>query len=252
VLVGGWAPFFLIDEFGRGGFSHVGSIDIDIAVNPELVRNDEYSTIVDLIQERGYSMRSGKDNQPIAFSFQKEIRSKWDGRSYMISIDFLTSATNDSGDHRHRKVQSSLPARIAKGCDIAFDHNFDKEIHGTLPENGNSIARIKMLDIVGCIGMKGVVLGERYKEKDAYDIFSVISQCLDNPGAVAQVVRPFQTEESMVLGIKNIRDKFRAIDAEGPSWVGAFLSSGDEEQRKRDQAESYALVRRFLRELDAP
>ncbi|MDD1771931.1 MAG: hypothetical protein LUQ09_03340 [Methanomassiliicoccales archaeon] len=109
-----------------------------------------------------------------------------------------------------------------------------------------------MLDIVGCIGMKGVVLGERYKEKDAYDIFSVISQCLDNPGAVAQVVRPFQTEESMVLGIKNIRDKFRAIDAEGPSWVGAFLSSGDEEQRKRDQAESYALVRRFLRELDAP
>lgn len=44
VLVGGWAPFFLIEEFGRGGFPHVGSIDIDIAVNPELVRNDEYAS----------------------------------------------------------------------------------------------------------------------------------------------------------------------------------------------------------------
>jgi len=46
VLVGGWAPYFLIDEFGRGGYAHVGSIDIDIAVNPELVENDGYSNIV--------------------------------------------------------------------------------------------------------------------------------------------------------------------------------------------------------------
>jgi len=252
VLVGGWAPFFLIDEFGRGGFAHIGSIDIDIAVNPTSVRDDEYSAIVDLIQDRGYSIRHGRDGKPIPFSFEKEVRSMSDGRCYPISIDFLTCATDGPGDHRHRRVQPSLPARITNGCDIAFDHNFEKEICGTLPGNGRSSARIKMLDIIGCIGMKGVVLGERYKEKDAYDIFSVISQCLDDPGAVARTIKPFMAEDGMNLGISNIRGKFNTIDAEGPSWVGNFLSSGDEEQKKRDQAESYVSVQRFIRELDAP
>jgi hypothetical protein len=165
VLIGGWAPFFLINEYGRGGFPHVGSIDIDFAVDPELVENDGYSTIVDLIQDRGYSMRHGSDGQPIMFSFEKGIISRADGREYPISIDFLTYAPNLSGNHRHRKVQSTLPARIANGCDIAFQHNFKKEIRGTLPGDGESSAQVKMLDISGCIGMKGVVLGERYKEK---------------------------------------------------------------------------------------
>jgi len=105
---------------------------------------------------------------------------------------------------------------------------------------------------LSCVGMKGVVLGERYKEKDAYDIFAVISQCLENPSAVGKEVRPFLDEVSMGLGISNIRDKFRAIDAEGPSWVANFLSSVDAEQKKRDQAESFTLVKRFLRELETP
>lgn len=250
VLVGGWAPFFLIDEFGRGGRPHVGSIDIDIAVNPELVENDGYSTIVDLIQDRGYSMRHGSDGQPIMFSFEKGITSIDDGKEYSISIDFLTCASDESGNHRHRRIQSSLPARIANGCDIAFQHNFKKEIRGTLPGDGESSAKVQMLDISGCIGMKGVVLGERYKEKDAYDVFSVISQCLANPSEVGQVVKPFLAESSMRMDIGNIRHKFRSIEAEGPSWVGNFLHSSDEEQKKRAQAESYVLVKQFLRGCD--
>jgi len=223
------APFFLIEEFGRGDFSHVGSIDIDIAVNPELVRDDEYSTIVDLIEERGYSLRRGVDGQPIVFSFEREISSRVDGRSYRISIDFLTSTTVNSGNHRHRRVQPSLPARIANGCDIEFQHNFKKEVRGTLPDGGEARAQIQMLDIAGCIGMKGVVLGERYKEKDAYDIFSVMSQCLDGPAAVARKVRPFLAEQSMGLGMTNIKDKFRSVEAEGLhgwglSWPTLMLS----------------------------
>lgn len=244
------APFFLIEEFGRGDFSHVGSIDIDIAVNPELVGDDEYSTIVDLIEERGYSLRRGVDGQPIVFSFEREISSRVDGRSYRISIDFLTSTTVNSGNHRHRRVQPSLPARIANGCDIEFQHNFKKEVRGTLPDGGEARAQIQMLDIAGCIGMKGVVLGERYKEKDAYDIFSVMSQCLDGPAAVARKVRPFLAEQSMGLGMTNIKDKFRSVEAEGPTWVGTFLANADAEQKKRYQAESYASAKRFLRELD--
>ncbi|MCE5297088.1 MAG: hypothetical protein LLG16_08315 [Euryarchaeota archaeon] len=88
VLVGGWAPFFLIEEFGRGGITHVGSVDIDLAVNPELMRDDEYSTIIDLVQERGYTESRGKDGQTISFSFEKKVVSRSNGVVYPISIDF--------------------------------------------------------------------------------------------------------------------------------------------------------------------
>lgn len=194
-------------------------------------------------------MRRGRDGQPIIFSFERAIASRVDERVHIISVDFLTCPTGDAGNHRHRRVQPSLPARIANGCDMAFEHNFSKEIRGTLPGNGEARAQIRMLDIAGCIGMKGIVLGERYKEKDAYDIFSVISQCPDGPAAVAQEIRPFLEEQSMELGIANINEKFRSIDAEGPSWVGTFMADHDVEQKMRNQAESYALTRRFLREL---
>lgn len=40
-------------------------------------------------------------------------------------------------------------------------------------------------------------LGERYKEKDAYDLFSVISQCLEGPESVGSRVLPFMDERSM-------------------------------------------------------
>jgi hypothetical protein len=52
VLIGGWAPYLILEEFGEGGafqddafqadafevgFIHVGSIDIDLVVDPNLV-----------------------------------------------------------------------------------------------------------------------------------------------------------------------------------------------------------------------
>jgi hypothetical protein len=55
----------------------------------------------------------------------------------------------------------------------------------------------------------------------------------------------------MKLGVGNIRHKFRSIEAEGPSWVGNFLYSSDEEQKKRAQAESYILVKQFLNSCDS-
>ena len=107
-----------------------------------------------------------------------------------------------------------------------------------------------MLDIAGCIGMKGVVLGERYKEKDAYDIFSVISQCLADPNEVGLAIKPYIAERSMAIGLENIRQKFRSIGSEGPSWVGNFMFSSDEHQKERAQAESYILVKQFLKGID--
>lgn len=248
VLVGGWVPYLLIDEFGRDDFKHVGSIDIDLAVDPTEIDSDAYASIVELIEGRGYENRLGRDENPIIFSYTRSVPSPIDGKEHAIGVDFLTSAAPDSGRHRHRAVQPGLPARIAGGCELAFSHNIDRKITGTLPGDGEAIENIKMLDIAGCIGMKGIVLGERYKEKDAYDLYSVIRYSLDSPTAVADHVRPQLADKIMNDGIDVIKHKFRNISAEGPSWTANFQSL-DPEVKKREQAAAFVTVQEFLEAL---
>jgi len=245
VLVGGWVPYLLIDEFGRKDFKHVGSIDIDLAVNPEQIDGGAYATIADKMESRGYRNRLDREGNRIAYSFAKSVQSPVDGKEHAIAVDFLTYASPDSGKHRHRTVQAGLPARIANGCELAFRYNYPRKIAGTLPGNGEAEEFLSMLDIPGCLGMKGIALGERYKEKDAYDIYSVIGYCLENPMEVAKKVKPHLEDEDLRASIDVIEKKFRNIKAEGPSWVGIFTSI-DPELRQREQAAAYATVREFL------
>ena len=249
VLVGGWAPFFLLKEYGNEEFQHIGSIDIDLAVNPSLISQEEYATIIELIEDRGYTQRKGKTGEPVLFSYAKDMTSPLNGKSYTIQVDFLTSEMKKT-KHRHRKVQGDLPARIAKGCDLAFEHHRDIEIVGTLPDGAKTHGYIKVIDLVGCIGMKGNVLGERYKEKDAYDIFTVVGHCLGAAEEVANQVRPHMDAPSMRTGLVNIADKFRSERAEGPTWTAMFLEPTSNKMRDRAQAEAFITMQRFLRALN--
>ena len=245
VLVGGWVPFFLIEEFGRGDFKHVGSIDIDLAVDPEKVDREAYAGIVELIERRGYINRTDREGRQILFSFYKSVPSPVDQKNYDISVDFLTPEMQKTGRHRHVKVQSDLPARIVPGCSIAFRHNITKKLKGILPNNGEAIEDIRTLNIVGSLGMKGIVLGLAYREKDAYDIYSVISQCLDNPSEVAREVKLHLSDTEIEHGIDAIRQRFRDINAEGPAWVANFISQDTEEQ-KRIKAKVSVIMQEFL------
>ncbi len=194
VLVGGWVPYLLIEKYGRGDFAHVGSIDIDLAVDPKGIDAEKYATIVELIRERDYKPRLDKNGDPILFSFSKELISTEDGRPYKIWVDFLT-------------------ARGERGRAICLQ-GLRKDVRSLL----NTILRLEskvcctgvsILDIPGCPGMKGITLGERYKEKDAYDIYSAATQCLGGGAEVAGQVNGFLGEELMKRGIDYIKEKFR-------------------------------------------
>ena len=248
VIVGGWVPYFLIEESGRDDFQHVGSIDIDLAVNPDKIDQDAYATMIELIERRGYVQRIHNE-QPILFSYEKDFLSDIEKQNYKIQLDFLTSKSFEKG-HRHRRIQSDLQARITDGCDIAFKHNFVKTIKAKLPQNGEAVVEIRMLDMSGCLGMKGIVLGEAYREKDAYDIFSVVSQCLGSPLQVAEELKPNIEDPDIYRGIQNIKNKFRDIRAEGPAWVANFLQPSDDIAKERIIAEAFVTIKQFLEGLE--
>jgi hypothetical protein len=252
VLIGGWTPFLLVRDLGRGGFRHVGSIDIDLAVDPGRVDVEGYASIVDIMTRRGYGQRRARDGQPVPSSFTKAITVVEGGAAQHVQVDFLTSAGPAQGAHRHRRVQSALPARVAEGCELAFAHNAPRRIEGVLPGDGEARAEVRAFDVTGCLAMKGIALGARYQEKDAYDIHSVIAHCLSGPEEVAAAVAPHMGEPAVGRGIGAIGERFRSIRAEGPSWVATFLHPTDRTAWERAAAAAYADVRAFLGALGLP
>jgi len=248
VLVGGWAPYFILERFKEpeNKFEHIGSIDIDLAINPAMIDARKYASIVELITKRGYTPRLDRVGNITPFSFERTITVNKE--EYAISVDFLSTEYNMliEKKHRHRRIQPDLLARTMHGCEIVLDHYFEHEITGILPGDGEIAIKLKVADVVGVITTKGIVLGERYNEKDAYDIYVVIANYKNGPRSVAEEVRPYLDNKLVKEAIENIEERFTDIKSPGPSWVANFFS-GDEETRRRRTTDAFMNVSEFLR-----
>jgi hypothetical protein len=228
VLVGGWVPYFLLQRHqpAEDPFVHVGSIDIDLAVDPAAVDGAEYATIVELLAERGYRPTPDRRGTPVPYSFDRTVPSPITHKPYTIRIDFLTHLDAPSSGRGHgAPIQDDLFARKTKGCEVAFRHQEQFDLTGTLPEGGRIVVPIRMANIVGSLTMKGIVVGERYREKDAYDIYALLAHYGQGPREVAAAMRPHAVDPLVADALARIRQAFVSRDANGPAWTAAFLVS---------------------------
>jgi hypothetical protein len=227
VLVGGWVPYFLLERHRAGDdpFVHVGSIDIDLAVDPAGVSEPQYATIVELLRSRGYRPVTTRRGPPVPAGFERVVQSPVTDKPYTIRVDFLAPLGAPSATRREPPllVQDGLLARKLKGCDVAFRHQTRLELSGELPDGGRMTASLRMSDVVGCVTMKGIVLGERYREKDAYDLYAVMAHYAGGPGAVAELIRPHLKEPLVQEAIARIREAFATRASHGPAWAASFL-----------------------------
>jgi hypothetical protein len=262
VLIGGWAPYLILEHFGQPGqeffdaevafdadvtfgkFTHVGSIDIDLVVDPDLVDTDQYSTIVELLLARGYTPEM---DQP--FQFQRPIRSSRDRQEYLIRVDFLTPRPlpGQGRSHRHRQVQRDLQARTLQGAEVALSHWFWYDLRTQLPDGAQALVRLKVADLIASLVLKGIAIGERYAEKDAYDIYALCAHYRGGPTAVAEALKPYLNEDPVSRGLRSIAQKFRELDAEGPTWVAEFISGGDAGTAARIRQDAFMTVREVCR-----
>ena len=247
VLVGGWVPYLLLREYQNptANFQHVGSVDIDIAVNPNVVNKERYSSLIALIQQRGYTLKDGS-----RFSFVKTVQTT--RGEEQIQIDFLGPEYGGSTrSHRHQTVQDEFFLRKARGADIVFDQAIPLTLEGKLPNGGEGKTTIQLANIVGAVTMKGIVMGSRYKEKDAYDLASLVLYYKDGPISVADEVRPYMENGLVKESLDFIREKFRSREAEGPTWFADFQESIGE-AREQFKTQAYLEVQRFLLALYEP
>lgn len=242
-LVGGWVPYFLLKHFKRkdNPFEHVGSIDIDLVIDFTKISEEQYAGIVELLKNRNYTAREDKRGKIIPFSFERTLQ------GITLAIDFLAGEYGGTTKkHRHQQVQSDLLARKARGADLLPKHHLLLQLDGHLPDGGHHHCDLRMGNLVSILSMKGITIAERYKEKDAYDIYSLIAHYKEGANSCFEEVAPFCAKGLVREGIQSICEKFATEKSVGPVWAALFMEPDNPAVAKTKQIEVYQQVIPFV------
>lgn len=221
VLIGGWVPFF----FGRpDGPSHIGSLDIDLMVDHEAIKGRTRELLDRLDAGHFYHSYSGP-----RFSFCRDVP-RSGNEPLVVKLDLVTSDFYLNGEPvRYRKLRQ-LTLRTARAGGIAL---LDP-VPVTIDHFGAPV-RFRLVNPVGFLVLKGMVMAERERPKDFYDVHALLSNCLLPVEAIVEAVRGLAhpvAEE----GMRKIRAKFRDAEAAGPYGVVNFFGTDGEGSRARREA----------------
>jgi hypothetical protein len=238
VLIGGWVPDFLFPGVDP---PHVGSMDIDLALDHTKITEAGYETIANLLTERGY--RPG--DQP--YKFYRTIESG--GTKVEVEVDLLAGEYEGTGrGRRHQRVQD-IKARKARGCDLAFDMFEEISVTGTLPGGGKDTVTLRVASVVSFLVMKGMALEDRIKEKDAWDIYHCLRSYPGGLVALIAEIKPHISNNLVREGFEKIGTKFASIEHIGPQWVANFDEIDDSEERDLRVRDAFERVDYLLRGL---
>lgn len=239
VLIGGWIPEVLLPHSSG---PHVGSMDVDLALNHLKLQDAGYKMIQHLLKRRGYE----QGDQPFIFFRNLKVG----GHEVKVQVDLLAGEYEGTlKGHRHQKVQG-VQARKARGCDLAFEMSKEIRIEGTLPGGAHDSVSVRVASIVPFLVMKGMAMETRMKEKDAYDIYYCL---LNYPGgidALAEEFRPHLNHGLVKEGLQKIAGKFSSEKEFGPKSVADFEEIDNPDERERIQRDAYERMDALLSKLE--
>ena len=237
VVVGGWVPELLLPEAEP---KHTGSIDVDLALNPERLNGARYASLLDALKQKGY--------QPGERPFQLFKDIKIGRETIRVDVEFLAP--------KGARMKKSRPKRVpgfrvleTEGCALAFDDPVLVTIEGTMLDERKNRVSIRVASVADFLVMKGYALAGRDKPKDAYDIYFCVKNYRGGPVALARELRPKRPIREVRKGLAHIAGKFRHADDFGPITVARFLASADPDERQFQAQDAFGQVDRLLREL---
>ena len=234
VLVGGWVPELLL---ANPEAPHTGSMDIDLALDHRRLQEAGYRTIRKLLLGRGY--REG----PQPSIFLREVAAG-DAR-IVVQVDFMAGEYGGTGRSRRHQRVPEIQARKARGCDLAFTAPTELRVEGGLPGGGKDSVIVRVASIVPFLVMKGMVLSDRLKEKDPWDIYYCVRYFPGGLDALAAEFRPNMRNGLVREGLEKIAAAFASVDHIGPVSVADFEEVTDPEDRAllcRDAFERVSLL----------
>lgn len=240
-IVGGSAPPLLTGD--RPDDPYVGTLDVDLVIDPIGVPDDVYRTIAELLRERGYVQL----DQPFRWLRSVAV----EGRLIDVEVDLLAPVTpRDGAGHRHERIGGEPLARRTEGAELVRTAFVDQEIAGLLPDGRPNRVSIRVASPAALVVLKALAMGQRDKPKDAYDIDYLLGHI--GVEEVAAGIIAMGHVDAVVKAVRVLADRFSSIDAIGPASVAMYrrVPFGSPEA-DRVQALAFARVDQLLRRLPA-
>ncbi len=216
-IIGGAVPWLLLDQTDM---PHVGTVDVDLVLDPSALADGEYVGLVEALLAHGYRQRHDLRR----FQLVRTVPARDDGPDTDVVVDFLMP--------RHAKIARNTPplirdfaAQRADGGELALDFHRTVPVEGPMPDGGTNLVRLAVASIPALLGMKGHALANRQKRKDAYDIYYSIRNFPEGIEALVEVTRPLLRVDAARNGYDLISRKFRDVGDFGPTCVRRFVES---------------------------
>ncbi|MEI7899753.1 MAG: nucleotidyl transferase AbiEii/AbiGii toxin family protein [bacterium] len=219
VIVGGAVPWLLL---GHARPQHVGTLDIDIDLDPDALADGEYATLVEALEKKGYE-RNGEDLKP--FQLRRWVQPD-KGEPVAVLVDLLMPREARGDRNKHKRIEG-LRVQRATGGEIALSEHVTQTLEGRMPDGRLNKVELLVASIPALLVMKGYALVGRDKKKDAYDIYFAIRNSAGGLEALAAECRRLLNNPVARKGYEHIAAKFRHEDDFGPQTVLRFMEDSE-------------------------
>lgn len=240
-VVGGWVPPLLMP-----GAGHIGSTDVDLALDHEALQEPGYSTLRALLERSDYYADSEQN-----YVFYRDV-ALGDGGApdpVVVEVDLVAAEYGLAGKKRQSQPVQDLRARKARGADLVFDRGLAEEVRveGTLPSGAKLRTRVRVAGPVPFLVMKAAAIARRDKPKDAYDIWFLLSNHEVGIEGLAAAVAEHADHGLVQEALGHLNDAFASVDHVGPRAVAEFLElAPGSEEYDRVRQDAYQRVRYIL------
>ena len=243
VLVGGWVPDLVI---GDETDPHVGSIDVDLALDAAKLGEGRYAEMLKLLLDTK-RYRLGKKE----FQFVTEVDLQDGQDPVVVEIEFLAPSEVKTRKNKP-KLLDGFRILKADGCAAAFHSPLSHKLKGVMISGATNTVSLRVASVPDFLVMKSFALNGRDKPKDAYDICYCLDHYAGGISELAKVWRERREEPDISKAIEYLREKFETVESYGPMQVVEFHNETDPETRQEQARRAYELVREFLAKVEEP
>lgn len=237
VVVGGWVPDLLIEGAEE---PHVGSIDVDLALDAEKLNDGRYAELLGLLLEtRRY--RAGRKS----FQLLTDVDLQDGGAPVEVEVEFLAPKEVELEKHKP-KLLPDFRVLQADGCASAFRDPVEIKFAGHSIHGAQNTVSLRVVSLPDFIIMKAHALDGRDKPKDAYDICYCLGYFPEGLEKLAVSWRGRREDRDVIRSVEILRQKFATVDGFGPLQVVEFLDISDAEEKQIQARRAFELVQKFV------
>jgi hypothetical protein len=237
VVVGGWTPDLLLPTADE---PHVGSIDVDLALDAAKLSDGRYAALVKLLLDTRRYRPGEKDFQLIV-----EVNLNDGERPVQVEVEFL-APKEVKLKKRTPKLLEDFRVLQVEAASEAFRSPVELKLSGQNVRGAKNTVTLRVASLADFLVMKSHAIGGRDKPKDTYDLCYCLEQFPGGMETLAADWKQRSKEKNTAKAIEILRLKFASVDGFGPQHLVEFHAAPDTDTQAMHARRAYELVQKLL------